>query len=493
MVSLFYINYKIDWDPMSQYRHDYPPKMSDGTGANMDSVTLRRSHFKLGDDVNRYKTSSMEQSEGIENHKMYDGSLDQTAKNELRRSHFVLGNFEPNYNTEFRREYVNKSSSLPRDKVDFFNIERKLRSQNFEFGTDKPDYLSETAAKYIIPPRIENNKQNVSTAMLQQSHYVFGNNNVPWNTTHRREFTPKKADNQRQVKDLTRTNFVLGDDRPTMKSVNEEVFIRHPIQPNLLDRKLLNDLRSHHFEFGKDDVPNQHVTENQIAYQNPNLFRDKGQYKPLLDNQLLRETHWSMGDKSQELPDMYNSTYNRAHTPKKTDTNIIKNPNTFKSSFNINGNGPMVYQTDYRANYVPLSNKIDPKEKKQIDDTIKIIKNSHFNLGDMKNDYNTVMSSSYKFNPNEAQNAKGVLDRQLLNDLRSTHYKLGDDNIVKQTTQRRDYVPYNVKLSRANKPLLQNSHFNLGDQNKNKFEGETIYMSDYIPKELPADENECWC
>ena len=493
MVSLFYINYKIDWDPMSQYRHDYPPKMSDGTGANMDSVTLRRSHFKLGDDVNRYKTSSMEQSEGIENHKMYDGSLDQTAKNELRRSHFVLGNFEPNYNTEFRREYVNKSSSLPRDKVDFFNIERKLRSQNFEFGTDKPDYLSETAAKYIIPPRIENNKQNVSTAMLQQSHYVFGNNNVPWNTTHRREFTPKKADNQRQVKDLTRTNFVLGDDRPTMKSVNEEVFIRHPIQPNLLDKKLLNDLRSHHFEFGKDDVPNQHVTENQIAYQNPNLFRDKGQYKPLLDNQLLRETHWSMGDKSQELPDMYNSTYNRAHTPKKTDTNIIKNPNTFKSSFNINGNGPMVYQTDYRANYVPLSNKIDPKEKKQIDDVIKIIKNSHFNLGDMKNDYNTVMSSSYKFNPNEAQNAKGVLDRQLLNDLRSTHYKLGDDNIVKQTTQRRDYVPYNVKLSRANKPLLQNSHFNLGDQNKNKFEGETIYMSDYIPKELPADENECWC
>lgn len=43
---------------------------------------------------------------------------------------------------------------------------------------------------------------------------------------------------------------------------------------------------------------------------------------------------------------------------------LIKNVNTFKSSFNINGNGPMLYQTDYRANYVPLSNKINPKEKK---------------------------------------------------------------------------------------------------------------------------------
>ena len=478
---------------MSQYRHDYPPKKSDNTGANMDSVTLRYSHFKLGDDKNRYQTSSMEQSEGIENHKMDKSKLDQTAKNELRKSHFVLGNFEPNYNTTFRREYYNKSSSLPKNKTDFFNIERKLRSQNFQFGTDKPDYLSETASKYIMPPKIENDKPNkISTAMLQQSHYVFGNMNVPWNTTHRREFTPKKADNERQVKDLTRTNFILGEDKPTIKSVNEETFIRHPVQPNQIDKKLLNDLRSHHFEFGKDDVPNQHVTQNQLTYQNPNL-KDNRQYRPLLDNQLLRETHWTMGSKSQELPDMYNSTYNRAHTPKKLDNKYVMNPNTFKSSFNINGNGPMVYQTDYRANYIPLSSKMSPKEKKQIDDLIKTIKNSHFNLGDMKNDYHTVMHNSYQFNPNDAQNAKGVLDRQLLNDLRSTHYILGDDNVAKQTTQRRDYIPYNVKNIKSNKPLLQQSHFQLGEQNNNKFEGNTIYMSDYVPKELPPDENECWC
>ena len=419
----------------------------------MDSVTLRQTHFKLGDDINKYQTSSMEQSDGIENHKMDKSKLDQTAKNELRKSHFVLGNFEPNYNTTFRREYYNKSTSLPKAKTDFFNIERKLRTQNFQFGTDKPDYLSETAAKYIIPPiNKEDSKQNkISTAMLQQSHYVFGNSNVPWNTTHRREFTPKKADNQRQVKDLTRTNFVLGDDRPTIKSVNEEVFIKHPIQPNLMDKKLLNDLRSHHFEFGKDEVPNQHITQNQLTYQNPNRFENNKQFRPILDNQLLRQTHWAMGDKSQELPDMYNSTYNRAHTPKKIDSKLVKNANTFKSSFNINGNGPMVYQTDYRANYIPLSNKQNPKEKKQIDALIKTIKNSHFNLGDMKNDYNTVMHNSYQFNPNDAQNAKGVLDKQLLNDLRSTHYILGDDNIVKQTTQRRDFIPYNVKNLKANK------------------------------------------
>ena len=52
----------------------------------MDSVTLRQSHFKLGDDQNKYITSSMEQSDGIENHKQSSAALDQKAKNELRKS-----------------------------------------------------------------------------------------------------------------------------------------------------------------------------------------------------------------------------------------------------------------------------------------------------------------------------------------------------------------------------------------------------------------------
>ena len=46
----------------------------------------------------------------------------------------------------------------------------------------------------------------------------------------------------------------------------------------------------------------------------------------------------------------------------------------------------MAYQTDYRDNYIPLSNKLNSKDQKQIDDLIKTFKNSHFNLGDMKNE-----------------------------------------------------------------------------------------------------------
>ena len=415
----------------------------------MDSVTLRQTHFKLGDDKNPYQTSSMAQSEGIEKVGKCYPSLDENAKNDLRKSHFILGNFEPNYNTTFRREYYDKSNLFPKDNVDFKNIERKLRSQNYEFGTDKPDYISETAAKYTKPDmNLNKNGQNrVSTAMLQQSHYVFGTNNVPWVTTHRRAFTPKKAYTKMMNKNLAKTNFVLGDD------------VRHPLQKNPIDKKLLNDLRTHHFEFGRDDVPNQHVTQNQITYQNPNI---NGRRPPSMDNRALRESHWALGDKGQELPDMYKTSYDRAHTPKKADANPVKNNATLQSSFSINGKGPMVYQT-------------------------------HFNLGEMKNDYNTVMDSSYKFDPKSAKLAKGELDKKLLNDLRATHYKLGQDNFRNQTTQRRDYVPYKLPPNANKKRGFQETNFKLGELNNNKLEGQTIYMTDFVPKDLPPDENECWC
>ena len=108
----------------------------------MDSVTLRQTHFKLGDDINPYQTSSMAQSDGIENAGKCNPSLDQKAKNDLRNSHFIFGNFDPNFNTTFRTEYYDKSKLVPKDNIDFKNIERKLRAQNYELGTDKPDYIS---------------------------------------------------------------------------------------------------------------------------------------------------------------------------------------------------------------------------------------------------------------------------------------------------------------------------------------------------------------
>ena len=160
---------------MTQYRHDYPPKWSQG-GPASDSIALRQSHFKLGEDPNNYQTTSMAQSDGIELLPPVKSSLDEDVKNDLRKSHFVIGNFDPNYNTKYRSEYYDKSSMLPRDNLDTKNIERKLRSQNYNLGNEKTDYLTEMAAKYTKPIVNPNDrlKHAISTSALQASHYVFG-------------------------------------------------------------------------------------------------------------------------------------------------------------------------------------------------------------------------------------------------------------------------------------------------------------------------------
>lgn len=488
-----YILGKDKWDSISQYRHDYPPKRAESTGSIMDNVTIRKTHFKLGDDVNPYQTSLMAQNEGIENVGVVCPSLNQVTKNELRKSHFKFGNFDPNFNTTFRTEYYDKSSMVPRDNLDFKEIERKLRSQNYELGNDRPDYLSETAAKYTKPniSKYDLQNQKVSTASLQQSHYVFGTAGANWNTTHRVSYTPKKADNKLYQKNLTTTNFVLGDEEPTLKSVNEETYVQHPLIVSPINDKLINDLRSHHFEFGRDEVPNQHVTHNQVTYLPP-----KGGYqKPTIDNQALRQTHWALGDKSQQPPDLYDTTYTRTMTPKKALPNPPVDNSTLKSSFKITGTGPTNYQTDYRASYIPKKCDMDEGQKKIINDVIKNIKNSHFDFGDMQNEFGTTMANAYQYDPNKFRGAKGQLDKELINDLRATHYKLGYQPQINQTTQRRDYIPYkNVRFVNGKNPELQKDHFKFGDLNNQKLEGITIYMADYVPKPIIHDEtNDCWC
>ena len=143
----------------------------------------------------------------------------------------------------------------------------------------------------------------------------------------------------------------------------------------------------------------------------------------------------------------------------------------------------MTYMTDYRENYIPkqsdLGNKV-PNDNY----------NSNFRLGDMKPDFGTTSGNAYKFDPDAARNAKNGLDKDLINDLKSTHYKLGYDNDIGTTTQKKDYVPYDLNDNNLGKNLNGNN-FNLGDGKK--FDGISIYKSDYVEKEIPDNGNDCWC
>ena len=248
-----------------------------------------------------------------------------------------------------------------------------------------------------------------------------------------------------------------------------EAYIEHPYQFKPVDKSHMNYLRSHHYQFGKSDLPSQLMTQNQVDYKDPGLL-GKSQIPPL-DNHLLRQTHWIMGD---GIPNMYDTTYNLVHTPKKTEPEKLQER---RGSLDLKGNNPMTYLTDYRENYIKKkAPPVDIKDNKN--------RSSNFNFGDMKNDF--------KFDPEAAKGANSGLNKDLINELKTTHYKLGYDNDIGLTTQKADYIPYGL-YDNLKKGKLPDDNFTLGDKYKNKFEGETIYQTDYIEKEIPDNGNDCWC
>jgi hypothetical protein len=176
----------------------------------MDSVTLRKTHFKLGDYKNPYHTTTMEQNKHIITAARQIATLDQNLKNDLRSSHFILGNSEPSFRTIFQQEFYDKTKMSQKSDVNFKAIEKGLRSHNYVLGNDKPDYKSETQAKFTVPPRQQVEKQKISTHELQKSHYNFGNDKNCWVTTHQQSFYPKEADVKLHTKNLMKTNFILG-------------------------------------------------------------------------------------------------------------------------------------------------------------------------------------------------------------------------------------------------------------------------------------------
>jgi hypothetical protein len=422
-------------------------------------------------------TTAMIQNKDIETAGRCNPQLDEEAKNDLRRNHFVFGNAKPDFETTFRTEFYDKSKLLPKDDLNSKNIEKMLRAHNYEFGDDKPNYLSETAARFTKPEINPKEENKISTQLLQQSHYVFGNSTDPWNTTQKRSYTPKIADNDKYKKNLMKTNFKFGDDKPNLKSMNSEAYIEHPYQYKPLDKTHMNYLRSHHYQFGKSDLPSQLMTQNQVDYKDPGLL---GKEKiPPLDNHLLRQTHWILGD---GYPEMYNTTYNIVHTPKKGEHERAQGRG---GSLDLKGNVPMTYLTDYRENYI--KKRAGPPDK--IDN---LNKKTNFNFGEMKSDFSTTSGHAFKYDPNLAKKANTGLGKDLLNELKATHYKLGYNDDIGLTTQKADYIPYGL-YDDLKKRKLPDDNITLGDKYKNKFEGETIYQNDYVEKEIPDNGNDCWC
>ena len=52
------------------------------------------------------------------------------------------------------------------------------------------------------------------------------------------------------------------------------------------------------------------------------------------------------------------------------------------------------------------------------------------------------------------------------------------------TTHQMTYQPLELTNKQTHDPQLRKSHFSLNNQNTNKFDNKTIYMADYVKKEI---------
>jgi len=210
----------------------------------MNSEISRKTNFKFGDFKNFYNTTTNDQNKLVENGKAIsiNNNKESHVKNDLRKSHFILGNFEPNFKTISQTEFYDKSKL--QHSSNGKSMEKQLRDHNYIIGNSIPDYRSETHSKFLIPSMTGRSQQTISTHDLQKSHHVFGNYENPWTTTNHSSFYPKEIENKRISKDLTRTNFVLGEDKPDLKSISQNTYVPHGVVQNEGTKERCNDLRS---------------------------------------------------------------------------------------------------------------------------------------------------------------------------------------------------------------------------------------------------------
>lgn len=464
------------------------PRTLNQVSAIGDSVSLRKTHFILGNSATNYTTSATDQFRSVDKNKKIElAKLDNSLKQDLRVSHFTLGNFSSNLQSTSQSEFNSKNLHNSISKAELNEQIRVLRSHNHKMGFDRPEYQSETHSKFSKPKHCADSvqKSNISTAELQQSHYKFGSDQSNFTTTSQTSYVPKINDTKLFSKNLTKTNFVLGSDNPSMKSSFSTSYVKHnlPVAVSSDSHTLSNDLRKHHFSLG-NDISSLNSLSRQ-DYHRP--LTDGTEVYNSLTNSQLRQSHIKLGD-SASFSDT--TTYTEAMKPYIDYKKLrqLEN-NNYKSSIFTEGKSNQLsnsFATETRSNYVPINQIVWTNEEKQkLHKIIGDIKKHNCEYGIDKSDFSTSNSQTFRYDPVKAKAGRGVLEEKLSSDLKSSHYQIGYDTGIKNvTTSQVTYQPkpitYADKVDSSSE--LRKSHINY-QSNFTKDFGKTTYNCDYTKKD----------
>ena len=184
----------------------------------------------------------------------------------------------------------------------------------------------------------------------------------------------------------------------------------------------------------------------------------------------LRQTHYILGKDDPE----YVSEYRYEYNPKKNSIDDLLNGNRgifLRNSHFLLGNIPNNYQTSSQAQSETIPKKIRFNTDSNYEENKANLQRSHFILGNANNDYITNYSSEfYNKNPLLSDNHRNELEL-ISNKLKETHIAPDSKEVNYYSETQDKYRRPNISLSeikknknqlRINTEALQESHLNLG-------------------------------
>ncbi len=112
------------------------------------------------------------------------------------------------------------------------------------------------------------------------------------------------------------------------------------------------------------------------------------------------------------------------------------------------------------------------------------INSVHFKLGENLPEFKSTNAFVFTYDKDKANKSKTSLDQALIKDLRSTHYKLGYQDNKMSTSTNSTYVAFPGFRPYTNVRGLKKTSVNLVPSNVGHEVKETIYMQDYVKKEI---------
>ena len=427
---------------------------------------IRKSNLSFGDNIGEYVSTyqrNMTPKKGVREYSLGN-----------HKSELILGQSDIDFKTKYNIEYYDKSS-IPQSN-DLKEIQLKMRKDQTVLGGEERQFITEHAAEYTMKEADRNLKPQIK----REHEGLIGYQDLDWNTTYRTTHTPKKGEEDQKLKiNMQKSSVEIGKGKFEGQTQYTDDYIkyssRYPINLAHLqsDRRRMNQ-----FEIGEGGIEGESVTKKdyQNPYNNPN-------YKSQNINYISqRKSNLNLGDKN--LEGEYQTTYQRHMTPKKSISTYVVNRNQ-RSSFDKNLPGE--YITHYQENYIP-------KEfNNNIRGDFKIKKDSQFNFGNAKLDYKSVTMNDYKYNELKAREANNPIDNNnLLLKLKKGQYEINEGPFYDKTTYKEYHLPFN-QLNQLEKEKQGKIFSKVGDNyNRGKFEGQTMYSTDFVQKPLSNVYHYCF-